>query len=709
MSLNIKVDGVSLDLFPNEEDNFYITKQLHDLRDLETRNATFTKEIGVPNVGNNSFVLRQYLPTFDNNSPTDITFLNVDVYIDDIPIIEDAYLFSASYNRTKEEIMITIIGGEQEFFAQLTDEPISNLFTEIIQWNQANLLANTLNTSFWVYPNLTWYDNNSYDLFTSINTKGFDQFVGVDDTELSGFIVYCKEIWQRIMGNLTNLTADEAWFNTYFEELGLAVPVHQFLEGYHKVAGFSSAVSAAPDTNANVIQKVEFGTVDTDPKVLWHATPDFKFIVIDTALGKIIVDMIVDVIPQPNNDKDSNYIRLYKNGSVIQTWLLPYDSNLTIQTHIQWQTITNLVANDELWLEAETASTVFGPVKFIYDLDRFQLIFGESDTEVIISDVIPEISQRDFVKSILQQMHLIPVTIGTTVLFKFWEDIINQSPNLLTDKVSANNDIIEFNFISNYGQNNWFIYKGDDNVQRTDMNSSLPILNKTLPLNTTKIELPYSGSDDTIIPTLIGASLYGKASIPAFTFEYLENTTNNISVTNGATAFSLSSGSGLEAGDVVVINDVTVQRMRVELMTSETSGQFKFPWNGTTGGFAWSHFSYETNDVGIHILRQQIAEDIQVVNGDGTQPSTIGAMTGFFHDSQLWVNLLQTYYLVFANSIEKPWAVSVFVYLTVSEFKLLNSLSPIWLNEAGQYFYLNKMEQFKKNKLTRIELFRIKS
>ena len=46
--LQILIKGEPLDLAPNEDENFNHSKVIHDIRDLETRNADFSTSITLP-------------------------------------------------------------------------------------------------------------------------------------------------------------------------------------------------------------------------------------------------------------------------------------------------------------------------------------------------------------------------------------------------------------------------------------------------------------------------------------------------------------------------------------------------------------------------------------------------------------------------------------------------------------------------------------
>jgi len=48
IALQIFVEGEPFDLLEGESERFYISKQIFDLRNLETRNAEFSKSIEFP-------------------------------------------------------------------------------------------------------------------------------------------------------------------------------------------------------------------------------------------------------------------------------------------------------------------------------------------------------------------------------------------------------------------------------------------------------------------------------------------------------------------------------------------------------------------------------------------------------------------------------------------------------------------------------------
>ncbi len=59
----------SLDLLQGVEDNFYVTRQIHDLNDFQTRNADFTKQIQVPPTPRNVIILDAYGDNKSNTIP----------------------------------------------------------------------------------------------------------------------------------------------------------------------------------------------------------------------------------------------------------------------------------------------------------------------------------------------------------------------------------------------------------------------------------------------------------------------------------------------------------------------------------------------------------------------------------------------------------------------------------------------------------------
>ena len=63
MALEIITDRGTLDLYDGAEFEFYVTRQIHDLKDLETRNADFSKTIKIPPTPGNLAILEAYVAT----------------------------------------------------------------------------------------------------------------------------------------------------------------------------------------------------------------------------------------------------------------------------------------------------------------------------------------------------------------------------------------------------------------------------------------------------------------------------------------------------------------------------------------------------------------------------------------------------------------------------------------------------------------------
>ena len=53
----ITTDKGTIDLYQGAETAFYVTRQIHDLHNFETRNADFSKSLSVPPTSNNLGIL----------------------------------------------------------------------------------------------------------------------------------------------------------------------------------------------------------------------------------------------------------------------------------------------------------------------------------------------------------------------------------------------------------------------------------------------------------------------------------------------------------------------------------------------------------------------------------------------------------------------------------------------------------------------------
>ena len=57
--------------------------------------------------------------------------------------------------------------------------------------------------------------------------------------------------------------------------------------------------------------------------------------------------------------------------------------------------------------------------------------------------------------------------------------------------------------------------------------------------------------------------------------------------------------------------------------------------------------------------------------------------------------------------MNKPFIVTGWVAMGVIKFLSINGLQPIYIKELDAYFYMNKLEQWKYNGSTRVELVKI--
>ena len=89
--LQILSNGESFDLFDGEAERFYITYQIHDLSNLETRNGNFSRRVNLPLTSKNKGILDAALPTvarFDTNS---VGITPCEILVNDMPALSDAY------------------------------------------------------------------------------------------------------------------------------------------------------------------------------------------------------------------------------------------------------------------------------------------------------------------------------------------------------------------------------------------------------------------------------------------------------------------------------------------------------------------------------------------------------------------------------------------------------------------------------------------
>ena len=173
--LQIISNGQDFDLFQGEDERFYITKQIHDLANLETRNGDFSRRINLPLTPKNKEILGTNLPIYSRFDDIAVGTIPCEILVNGMPVLSNAYFTIDTQSKTA--ITIQVFGGVSKLYSGLSDLSIRDLdFSALnFQWTTAGINAITTNTTGVVYAESQWITNQEYREFLA-NAYETDEF-----------------------------------------------------------------------------------------------------------------------------------------------------------------------------------------------------------------------------------------------------------------------------------------------------------------------------------------------------------------------------------------------------------------------------------------------------------------------------------------------------------------------------------------------------
>ena len=239
--LQILSNGESFDLFDGEAERFYITYQIHDLSNLQTRNGDFSRRVSLPLTAKNKGILGAALPTISRFDSVAVGTIPCDILVNDMPALSDAYFVID----TQEEnaVTIQIFGGISKFYSDLPDSSIQLLdFSSLnFDWTIPNLDAITNTTSGVCYARAQWITNPDYNAFIN-NFPTMNNVLRAQQAIESGFFIYTKTVLEKIFEGFTNLTFDTSAMDAQFDRSAIACTMSKLHSAYINEQNISEGI-----------------------------------------------------------------------------------------------------------------------------------------------------------------------------------------------------------------------------------------------------------------------------------------------------------------------------------------------------------------------------------------------------------------------------------------------------------------------------------
>tara|TARA_S200002703_G_scaffold146919_1_gene142349 strand:+ start:131 stop:1795 length:1665 start_codon:yes stop_codon:yes gene_type:complete len=215
--LQILSSGESFDLFDGEAERFYITYQIHDLSNLQTRNGDFSRRVSLPLTAKNKGILGAALPTISRFDSANVGTIPCDIMVNDMPALSDAYFVIDT--QEENSVTIQIFGGISKFYSDLPDLPISALSFTAFDWDSTGIISKTNTTSNVVIPDAQWITNQSFQLVPS------QLQITLTEMNEAGFFMYTYSILSKIFEGFTGLTFDTSEMDAQYSKYAIACAV----------------------------------------------------------------------------------------------------------------------------------------------------------------------------------------------------------------------------------------------------------------------------------------------------------------------------------------------------------------------------------------------------------------------------------------------------------------------------------------------------
>ena len=715
LGLQIITDNGSLDLFKDEHKNFYVTRQVFDINDLQARKADYTRTISVPATSVNRNILgasHQLEHTHNKEQSIDCRII-----LDGITIAPSAKLLHTSTEllRGVQSFNVVILYGNFNLFDSIKGGGINEMnWADIaIEWTETGLEAISNNTSSHVWALADWFNVGE-----SMEVLAEDEEVW--DIKQGGLFIYSKEIIERIIAE-AGFTVKYTNTPIEFDNHALAIPVTQFIvDEEPKGSVESGSVGAFLDRTATgETLKAIFSNVISNPDSMWDAANNYYVAQISEDFT-IVLQGKVTYSQAKANTADCE-IRIVKNGGdIIKTEYFEGDATdedffisitepLSIGDTIQIDLFAPIDGNKDSVLTLDSTS--------LFDITE---IGGDPSNEVQPELYIPEIERKSYLVGVLAHYGLMIKTdsvlseVEIKPLENIEDDIEQDWSNNLD--IGGTKSISEELALTGYARNNKFEYTADSKTKRTDSDTLVTSTNEILSLNKTLITLPYSASDPSI--------LYLEDRIKMLRVPFVGQSREfyGDGITMTGSSFVLSVANDFHVGNYLMVPLIGGDEYYyIDSKSSDTSGTVL--GTPTFSGLVSNYYIVsKASDLPqprtaiIRTAEHNVTDTLMTKQvrylSDGTNVNKSQALpddhrSAHFLDCMLFSNILINSYHTLIASVLHPQFIQAWFNFNASSFVDIDFFKPVYISQLSGRYFINKIDQYKSNESVRVDLVRI--
>ena len=712
--VTIVANDVALDVYENFDEKFWVTRVVHDIKSLETRNASYTKSFTIPSTARNIITLGPSLSLFNIPNQTGVRKVPCRVLMDGITVLSRGELIIAGVTGKYLTLELTIFWGNFDFFESLRTIYINDLdYSDLdMTWDITGVVAISQNTSGIVFAKGEWVDTETMnDLGTSLSIYVRTQ----EEIRLSGFWIYTKEILNRLVENAGYTMDDSGVTWDRWDKTAIACPTHKWIEIAGKVGPYSGNITKSTittHTDTDAVLPIPFDGTVTDPNSQWSGATAYEWD-IDTGSDPtrtIVFKATINIIHTQQNPSDTPYIAIQLNdiNILIEPFVADvsdifiFESELTVSTGDTIRCVD--YAPSGIGANFSTNQILATGTSF----EMEEIAGTDPDDELEVTKYIPEIEAQKFVTSICNMANVIIFADEAQRIVKFisFDQILTSEFQDLSDKLAINKNIKSTNLINTYFQNNEFKYDTVGNLLRGDVDGSFFFNNELLETRGTIIQLDFDACDNSIWSSVdsCSASWYKKDRIEA----------TGINVAAASSIFTTYSVEEWNIGDYIEVTTGggLTETMRITGKTTDSIGTISAAWNGTLNNANASYYFHKHKHGDFALTRiatiDQNAESTTLCDGimNGLSTTSSSAFVAKFDSGMLFQSLIETEYSDLLSALENPLVITAWFTFTAQQYVFLQQSRVAYINYFDSVFYVNRIEQYKVGKPVRMELIR---
>lgn len=716
MSARVTViaNDVALDVYADFDEQFWVTRVIHDIKNLSTRNASFTKSFTIPATATNVSTLGPELSVFNIPNPSGIKKVPCTVLMDGITVLSHGDLIIRGVTGKYIELEIELFWGNFDFFEKLRTVEIADLdYSDLdMTWDISGVAAIGENTSGIVFCRDEWTDTEDMtDLGLSV--PGFVRTY--HDIRLNGFWIYTKEILNRLAIN-SGYTLDDSGVSwDKWETAAIACSAHKWVEIEPKVTPITGNIEKnnnETQTDTDQIVPIGFDGAVLDPNGQWAGSPSWAWD-IDTGADPnltVVFTAILNIVHTQSNPSSTPFVAIRLNNVNVEIHNFIASSTGTITLEVELVVITGDII-DCVGFAPNGPGSNGSSIQILATGTSFDLteVAGvDPDDSLEVDKYLPEMSATSFVVSLCNMANVIIFADEATKVVEFisFNNILSNEQQDLSSKIAINKQIKSTNTLQTFFQNNEFKYAKKGNILRTDTDGEKFFNDELLDVRGTLIELGFDACDNAL---WVGA---GACSASFYTKE--RNSAIGVFVSAGFSIFTTTDAEEWNIGDYIEINTSggTIETMRITGKTTDLIGTIAGTWRFTVGADDQPYFIHKHKHGSFDVARigniNQTPGSIEVVDGtlNGSTPTNVDVFIAEFDSEMTFQFLVDSEYENLLNVLEKPLVIQAWFIFTILEYVQLQQSRLAYINFFDSVFYINKIEQFKVGKPVRLELIR---